>query len=569
VMARGPVHEPGAKSVTAPGLESCATRRLGSAWSETPWAEAMLHEMHHIRDDREALRWALGNVLASYTAALTALAHARSRVLLNGLAAGGLLAVFIAMTLQGHASASPATTPPTFTETACDLPNVSPELRPRLQCGTVSVPRDYDNPPAGLFKLAIVIIRTLAEERQPDPVLFLQGGPGTPLTSRAAQVARNESQILAPDRDLILIDQRGVGRSEPALCPDLPALQLRLIAQNLEPDAFAQAWRNSYEDCRRELTRQGIDPAWFGTNVTVKDLEVVRHALGISRWNVYGRSYGTTVAMTLMARYPNPLRTVVLDSVYPPDPLPRTHSQTVNDALNALFEACHADATCAAAHPDLAATFHEAMAGLEKTPLLVTLRPGLGPKTITLGPFGFAIIVERSLYFRPLLAMLPNTIQAAHDRDAAALQPLIEHLAEGFLDGSAGDQAAVECRDRPSWHAAVGAKTLDGNVGFIDSHDEVCGDWGVPGNPPIVAASPGVPSLLLAGDIDPITPPVFAEAAARVIGASAQVVEFPNLGHDIEEFSECGAGLITRFVQHPGDRLDAACAAVVPPVKFR
>ena len=486
-----------------------------------------------------------------------------------GLAAAGLLGIFLAQTPQEHVRASPAATSPSFDETACDLPTISPELRPRLGCGTVSVPRDHGNPASGIFKLAIVIIRTGAKQRQPDPVLFLQGGPGSPLTVRAAQVAGRESAILAPDRDLILIDQRGAGRSEPALCPDLPALQLQLLAQDLERDAFDQAWGNSYRDCRRELTQQGMDPAWFGTNVTVEDLEVVRRALGISRWNVYGRSYGTTVAMALMARYPSTLRAVVLDSVYPPDPLPRTQGQAVADALNALFAACRSDAACATTYPDLAATFHETMAGLEKAPLPVTLRPGPRPKTITLGPFVFAMIVERSLYFRPLLAMLPHMIQAVHDHDAAALQPLIEHLVAGFLDESPGDAAAVECRDRPDPHSAVGARMLGGDGEFPEFHDAICRDWAVAGDPPIVTASPGVPSLLLAGGIDPRTPPIFAEQAARAIGSTAHVVEFPNLGHDIEEFSACGAGLISRFIQRPDDRLDAACAAVEPPVKFR
>ncbi len=468
-------------------------QRVGS-----PWAEAILHEMHYIEDDREALRWALGGVLASYRAALTAVVQARWRVLFNGLAAGGLLAVLMSMTLNGPASGSPTTMSPSFDEMPCDIPNISTELRARLQCGTVSVPRDYRTPARGVFKLAVVIIRASAKERQPDPVLFLQGGPGTPLTSRAAQVAQNESAILAPDRDLILIDPRGVGRSEPALCPGLPALQLRLFAQDLAPAAFAEAWRDSERDCRQELDQHGIDPAWFGSNVTVEDVELVRRALGISRWNVYGRSYGTTVAMTLMARHPDTLRAVVLDSVYPPDPLPRTRGETADAAMNALFDACRADAGCATAHPDLAATYREAMAGLGKTPLSLPLRPGLGLEIVTLGPLGFATIVERSLYFRPLLAMLPAMIQAVHDRDASALQPLIEHLAEGFLADSAGDQIAVECRDRPSLLSAANARAVESNFGFPDLHDEICGAWAVPGDPPMVTGTPGVPSLLLA-----------------------------------------------------------------------
>src|SRR5262249_21350577 len=105
-------------------------------------------------------------------------------------------------------------------------------------------------------KLAIAVIRASSKDPAPDPVLFLQGGAGSPLTARAARIATHEAAVLAPDRDLILVDPRGVGRSEPALCSDLPAIKLRLVAQTLDPPAFADAWCDSYRACRRSLPKR-------------------------------------------------------------------------------------------------------------------------------------------------------------------------------------------------------------------------------------------------------------------------------------------------------------------------
>jgi pimeloyl-ACP methyl ester carboxylesterase len=328
------------------------------------------------------------------------------------------------------------------------------------------------------------------------------------------------------------------------------------------------AWRGTYMDCRRNLVQQGIDPAWFGTSVTVRDIEVVWQTLGISRWNVYARSYGTTVAMTMMARHPETLRAVVLDSIYPPDPVPLTHAQTFDTALNALFEACRADSACVAAQPDLAATFHEAMAGLANAPLTIVLPPGLEPADAALGPLLFRGIINEALYYRPLLSMLPNVIQSAHDRDPAALQSLIGHLARHFLTRSIGDQMVVECRDRPSLQAENAVVASTDIPGTIDFH-RVCRNWVKPGNPPVVATSTVVPSLLLTGAIDPITPPAFARIVAARMGPAAQVVEFPHVGHDVEESSACGASLVTQCVRRPEGRLSTACVAAVPPVTLR
>src|ERR1019366_329268 len=274
----------------------------------------------------------------------------------------GLLLLVIGLALEGRASGQTKPLQPVFDETACDLPGVSPEIRPRLRCGTVSVPRSYDNPGAGRFKLAVVVVRSARQPAFAEPVVYISGGPGSPLTIYADHKARTP---YAPGRDLILVDQRGTGRSEPSLCPNLDGAFLDAavaVATDPSDDALARR-RTVYAACHAAATAQGFDLKDFGTSVTVADFEWVRRALGVERWNVYGESYGTTVAMTLVALHPDTVRSAVLDSIYPPDPTPM-QSANVADALDAFFRYCTGDQACATSFPDLAGMYRETLARL-------------------------------------------------------------------------------------------------------------------------------------------------------------------------------------------------------------
>jgi pimeloyl-ACP methyl ester carboxylesterase len=532
------------------------------------WADAMSRELYYIEDDRAALRWALGCIVASYAKRLLTLPRLRTRAVARPVGVGGMLMLVLVVALEGHANSQTDAVGPAFEETTCDLPDMSPEISPRLRCGTVAVPRDYDHPRAGTFKLAVVVIHPRVKEPQADPVLFIQGGPGAPLTIQAARIARSESATLARNRDLILVDQRGAGRSEPPMCPNLARQQLAMFVHTSRPDEILTASHATFSECRQDLARNGIDPAWFGTSVTVRDLELVRQALGISRWSVYARSYGTEVAMTLMALHPNSLRTVVLDSVYPPDPLPMTRKQTFDAALDALFQACRSDPSCATAHPDLATTFRETMTALATAPLTIALPPGSGLSEITLGPTLFHASVNRALYYRPLLAILPQVIQATHDRDPAFLQPFAVHLMQQFLTEAPGNQIVVECRDRPSLQVPTANSTAADGLSPVDFAG-ICRDWIATGTPASIASATSVPTLLLSGAIDPITPPQFARIVAAKMGPRAQLVVFPHVGHDAEEATPCGASIVTQFIRFPEVPIDTACVAQVPPVAFR
>jgi len=148
------------------------------------------HELDYIDGDAAALRWAMGGLLASYRARLAQWRCLSARASFRYVATSGALLLMIGFALAGHASGQPGPLRPHFDETACDLPGVSPEIGPRLRCGTVSVPRNYDNPAGGQFKLAVVVVRSAQQPALPEPVVYINGGPGSPLTVYADHQAR-------------------------------------------------------------------------------------------------------------------------------------------------------------------------------------------------------------------------------------------------------------------------------------------------------------------------------------------------------------------------------------------
>jgi pimeloyl-ACP methyl ester carboxylesterase len=415
--------------------------------------------------------------------------------------------------------------------------------------------------------LAVVVIKAALDRPEPDPVVYIAGGPGSPLTSRAGVIAAHQAGAIAIDRDLILVDQRGAGRSEPKLCPELAQRQLALFAAGLGMKALIEARQKSFADCRRAMDLEGLRPEWFGTQVSAADIDDVRQALGIERWNIYALSYGTAVAMTMLALHPQPLRTVVLDSVYPPDPLPMTRPQSFDRALNLLFKVCREDGACAAAYPDLAHTYEEALVRLDAEPLPVALPPALGVGSINLRAAVFRLIVNRSLYSRSGMAELPAFIRAARDRDVAVLQPLVGRVAQGFVSMSIGVMAAVECRDRASWRIS---DERDGAPDLASAFGQgLCVDWSALGPPVLMAPDTIVPTLILSGDADPITPPAFGRQAAATLGLHARLVIFAHVGHGAEEASSCGEAIVSAFVRAGSTDINTACAAAIPAMPFR
>jgi pimeloyl-ACP methyl ester carboxylesterase len=455
--------------------------------------------------------------------------------------------------------------PPVFQETACQLSGLTAEQAARMTCGTVSVPRNYRHREGGTFELAVVVIRATGGPTAHDPVLYVQGGPGFPLIDHADYMVH---QIFAPGRDLILVDQRGMGRSTPVLCPHGTHDQLTVFAQGPPLDKLIEGFKTVYARCREELLRDGIEPDDFGTLVTVEDLELVRQALGIRQWNVYGVSYGTTVAMTLEALYPHTVRAAVLDSAYPPEPLPMTRKESLERSLRGLYGLCAADRACAATYPHLDLLYAETERHLAGAPLIIRVPESLGMpgNRVVLGAAEFEIVMFLALYERTTLPHLPRLMTAAHDGRGEDLEPLVAGLLQWFRQQNMGAALAIQCRDRPVMGEAASpeANILD----LLAGSGAACAGWPAASAAPKMPVGTRIPTLVLSGAVDPVTPSAFGRLTANEIGGAAQWIEFPGVAHGVQHSTLCGALVVWRFFRNPNRKPDTSCLGTTPSLSF-
>ena len=211
--------------------------------SRSTWADAMRSEFEHVKEQPGVLAWVAGCATASYRGWLT-LWYRHARQGLRQLTISSVAVAVIGYAMVNRACGQ--TAPPTFTDTACALPHITPDIEPRLRCGVVDVPRDYAHPGAGHYQLAVVVIRSEHQPAAPDPVVYMSGGPGGPLTVYTSYQAAHP---LAAGRDIILVDQRGTGRSEPALCPSIAGRFADAIVEAAIDPAAEEKRRALFVNC--------------------------------------------------------------------------------------------------------------------------------------------------------------------------------------------------------------------------------------------------------------------------------------------------------------------------------
>jgi pimeloyl-ACP methyl ester carboxylesterase len=455
---------------------------------------------------------------------------------------------------------------PRFEQHTCAVPNVDAGLASRMRCGTVRVPRDYARPDGPSFALSVVVIRSEQKSELPDPVLYINGGPGEPITVYAAAQAKRP---YAFGRDLVLIDQRGTGDSEPRICPtmDRKLLDVTLSLGVEGGVSAADARRAAFDACRREALSRGIDLSNFGTRVTADDFESVRRALNIARWNLYGESYGTDVAMTLAALYPATIQSMVLDSIYPPDAPRPLRATSVAAARKAFFALCDNDPNCFAASGGLARAYDEAKAQLAREPLILTRPPGSKGSNdrFVLTAAAFDLVVANLLYYRNAYPTVPLVIMWAKNGAREPLASVTAKLYEAALTRQVATNAAVECRDRPHFRGATPASD---DIFARTELSGLCDTWAPVGPPLLIPAASKVPTLILAGAIDPVAEPRESHSIGELIGRNAQWIEFPEVGHNVRAFSPCAARIAADFIAQPGRRLDVTCALHPLPLQF-
>jgi pimeloyl-ACP methyl ester carboxylesterase len=446
-----------------------------------------------------------------------------------------------------------------------------------VECGWLTVPEDHAKPDGKTIKLAVARFKSDASNPEPDPIVYLEGGPGSgPLKSYPAQFDLLFGP-LAAHRDVILFDQRGTGYSQPYLgCPEEKKFALDTLDQNLSTDQSAELSSRAAAQCHDRLVKEGVNLALYNSAQNAADVDALRQALGYDKVNLYGTSYGTRLALTTMRDFPQGLRSVVIDGVVPLQA--DTYAQTPANGAQALariFKACEADPVCNQNYPNLPQVLSELKDKFDKNPIKfdVTLHSGEKKEALLNGD-GLISTLFHSLYVTALLPSFPRLIYDVHAGNYDMLAGLTSLVLTQLDDLSYGMYFSVDCQEEAPFtnigeldaflkqnpeYAALGQKDLF----------NTCKVWNVPTSPTKEnqSVTSDIPTLVISSEFDPITPPHYGTEAAQTLSKSF-VFEVPRASHASSVTEDCPRSMVAAFVNDPTQKPDAACFADMAQMKF-
>ncbi len=448
--------------------------------------------------------------------------------------------------------------------TPCRLSDRSRVQHLNAQCGVLRTTENElaaDAPPLNLF---IVRLKSTTKTPVADPVLAIDGGPGSAASESLLFAMHKVLDRVREHRDVYLIDQRGTGKSNAMQCP--------LINEVNKGDSQLPA--EMVSDCLSQLPG---DPRFYTTSVAVRDIERVRRALGITQWNLYGISYGSRVALHYLRRYPQAVRSMILDGVvYPELSLGVDVAMESDRALQQLLVRCQAATDCAAAYPDLAAGITKLLELLKNGKSIQVENFASGRKQdVELTREHVAALIRLSLYSPVSATILPLVLHEAYaNNNFSPLARRTLQLEEFAHSISTGMHASVVCTEdlpfaKPENVDIAALERSYMGKDFFDNLLDICRQWpkGVLDadfKQPVISDKP---TLLLSGSNDPITPPAYADAVARHLGRHQHII-MQDFGHGIAALG-CVPALIEQFIESPAALpLETDCLKRMQPDPF-
>lgn len=439
-------------------------------------------------------------------------------------------------------------------------------LSAQARCGTLDVPEDPDQPDGRQIELAYAVARAPTAQPRPDPVFYLAGGPGQSARD-VLPLMRHALRVVNQHRDLIFLDQRGTGASNPLRC-DFSA-----VDPFLEPDP--EVIEKLYRQC---LDGFEADVRHYLSADAARDIDSLRAHLGYEQINLVGTSYGTRLAQVYLRAYPERVRSMILDGVVPTRlVLGSEHGRALDDALARILARCSEDPACDRRFPDLPAQLDTLVDRFQRdsSERLTLTHPRSGREQVMeLNRNGLAQALRMLTYATQTQALLPLLIDEAVARD------LPERLASQLMQSheqldamiSVGLEAAIGCsEDWPRWRtmdAEAEADTLLGPA-MREGRELICSIWPAGAVPDDfhVPFQSEVPVLLLSGEFDPVTPPRYAEEAAAQYPRHRHLIG-EGQGHGILA-PPCTSSIAADFIEELDlENLDTACMDQLGPAPF-
>ena len=489
-----------------------------------------------------------------------------------------IVAIFYSLFLLKAATAGTTSDPsstfqPRFTPSPCQIEFYEPRPGDRVECGFLEVAENRLNPDSAILDIEVAVLRSKNNQPAATPVLFLAGGPGSG--------ALDEIQLflnlpLRETHDIYLVDQRGAGYSSPNLeCVEFDALDARLARRDLSAEQATALIDMATRVCRQALDRQ-VNLAMYNSAAIAADMEDLRVALAIDQWILLGVSYGTRIALTMMRDFPKGIRAAVLDSTVPVQVnYFEEGGNTVERVFRLLFQRCEAS-ECAESYPDLEAKFKATVAKLNSQPMRFTLlRRNRYLQRFELNGEQFLEIIYDAFHDHRMIPFLPKAIDEISQGRSEAWRDygLLDRPPSYFQ--SLGMAFSVHCYEEVPFNQNVDFKDdrfalYRGFLKRTTIDRKLCGNWGVPEaekveNQPVISQ---IPTLILSGEFDPVTPPSWGVLAGQSL-SNSYVIEFPALSHGVSFRHRCPQAIRDAFIQNPSVKPKLACLQDMGEINFR
>lgn len=459
---------------------------------------------------------------------------------------------------------------PRFESSPCPTSSVKlpPEVKP--ECGFLVVAQDRSKPEGKTFRLAVAILRAVPASSD-SPIIILHGGPSGPGGVVGGEGAMALSWVPKLRRDIIVYDQRGAGLSEPKLCPEAYARPEQYLQASTDKEREEVGMSQS-RACVASLRSNGIDPDMFGTEINAQDLADLRKTLGVSKWNVFGASYGGRLAQEAIRHDPDGIRSVVMHS---PSiitagsesdmPLTRQH------LAEQIFAACKADPECASTFPNFEKDFFAVYEELKQKPIDITVQDARGPVKVRLD--GYRFIRTATNPGSVPVSKMPLVVKELlnGDRMRAGSYLLSRRVATGV--GNNALTELVGCYDGygPVYAKRVAevSKQVRAEFRVFENTLEQCPTWHsrFTSDAAHQLAKSDIPTLVLTAEFDDRTPTAHGKRIASALKNSYHF-ELPGKTHGGGLTSGCGESIIFQFLKDPRRRPDSSCLASMAKVKF-
>lgn len=434
----------------------------------------------------------------------------------------------------------------------CHVPNFSEEVL----CGQYSVEENRRAPNGRKIDIKIAVMPAYTEAKELDPLVLFAGGPGQGARAMVTYVERAFKQV-RETRDIVLIDQRGMGDSNPLAC-EMPDVDLMTV----DEEELREISERIVRECPDKLD---ADVTLYTQDLANEDIYDITMALGYDSINIYGASWGTRSALLYANQFPEQVRSIVVDGTAPlSNKVPLYFSRDAQQTLNFLFKDCAADAKCNEAFPELETRFNDYLNNFPDEGLEVKIAdPNTGKvHDVTMKRDTIVSVLRTILYSPNMTRMLPVIMGQIFENDFRGMAGVISAVGDAGM--TIGATLTILCAEEYSRFSEAEQLTLSidsfENGSFARQMRESCALWPKAPLPDLYKQElvQQQPTLILSGMLDPVTPPFWGEAMKQHFPNSSHLVA-PNTGHNVAPVG-CSKDIIADFINAASyEELDASC----------